>query len=276
VNVIFESSHTDKSLVFRMSGLLTIILGSIVLVSCFPKLAQDPNYHLFADAVSLLGINNGSNVISNAGFVIAGLIGIYRIRNEKANLSIWRFFFCAVACVGVGSAYYHWLPSNDTLLWDRLPMTLSFAALVAGISQERFGCRAGRLLLVPLVLCGSLSVLYWWLTEQAGAGDLRPYILVQFLPMLLIPLVVILFPKDAHCDRPYWTLLAFYILAKFFEWQDLNTFVITGHLISGHALKHLIAATGLLLFKPHLFTSVQDLTNIANSLTGKKNFLRDC
>lgn len=129
-------------------------------------------------------------------------------------------------------------------------MTLGFASLIVGLSEERFGLRAGRLLFGPLVLSGAFSVLYWWFTERAGNGDLRPYILVQFLPMLLIPLTIILFPKDARHDRPYWILLISYIMAKFFEWQDGTVFMLTGHLVSGHALKHLAAAAGLLLFKP--------------------------
>jgi hypothetical protein len=44
------------------------------------------------------------------------------------------------------------------------------------------------------VAVGLGSVLYWHRTEQQGHGDLRPYLLVQFYPILAIPLLLLLFP----------------------------------------------------------------------------------
>lgn len=253
-----EGCVGDKGYLLRFSVLFLVILGAGCLVASFPKLAQDTGYHLFADTRGVFGINNWGNVLSNAGFIIAGITGLIRSRHLSFNTAvfIWRFFFVAVVIVGIGSAYYHWSPSNDTLLWDRLPMTLGFAALVAGMSAERLGLRAGRLLFGPLVFSGALSVLYWWLTEQAGAGDLRPYILVQFLPMLLVPLMIVLFPKEGKYNRPYWILLASYVVAKGVEWQDGNIFTLTGQLVSGHTLKHLAASLGLYMFRP--LTALQE------------------
>jgi hypothetical protein len=34
----------------------------------------------------------------------------------------------------------------------------------------------------------TLSVAFWWLTERAGQGDLRLYLFVQMLPMILVTL----------------------------------------------------------------------------------------
>jgi hypothetical protein len=249
-----ERHFGDRSNLLRIIMISMVVVGVICIVASFPRLAQDINYHLFADTESMFGISNWSNVLSNLGFIIAGITGLINMRHMTLNtaLCLWRFFFSAIILVGFGSAYYHWIPSNNSLFWDRLPMTMGFASLIAGMIQERFGSRAARLLFGPLVLTGAFSVLYWWFTEQAGTGDLRPYIVVQFLPMLLIPLIIILFPKDAKSDRPYWILLISYAVAKLFEWQDDAVFMITSHLISGHALKHLIAAGGLLLFRPSL------------------------
>ncbi len=47
-------------------------------------------------------------------------------------------------------------------------------------------------------------------TEAIGAGDLRPYALVQFLPMLLMPLMLLLWQARAVARVPLWTGLGAY------------------------------------------------------------------
>ncbi|MDX2451413.1 hypothetical protein [Desulfosarcina sp.] len=62
---------------------------------------------------------------------------------------------------------------------------------------------------VPLSVVGILFVLYWYFTEKTGVGDLRPYVLAQFLPMIVIPAGFLhcrlFFVADRlanrHCDR---------------------------------------------------------------------------
>src|SRR2546430_1898790 len=94
--------------------------------------------------------------------------------------------------VGFGSAYYHYAPSTPTLVWDRLPMTVAFMALFAMVVRDRISESCGRVLLWPLVLAGVTSVGYWHWSEFHGRGDLRAYAVIEFLPMLLMPLLRIL------------------------------------------------------------------------------------
>lgn len=243
---------SSKAYYLRIACLVVVIVFAICITVNVPAIPQDLSYHGFSDAKVWWGIENFSNVISNISFIIAGVVGLMRIRYQPwSRLTfMWRFFFCSIAFVGLGSAYYHWQPSNNTLFWDRLPMTLGFASLTACVCAERFGLRVGILVFGPLVLSGVCSVLYWLITEQAGAGDLRPYILVQYLPMLLVPFIIILFPKKLKGDRYYWILLCSYIIAKGFEMQDNKIFEMTHQVISGHTLKHLIAGVGILMFRP--------------------------
>ncbi|MBP2626038.1 MAG: hypothetical protein H6Q68_749 [Firmicutes bacterium] len=240
-----------KAYHLRIACLAGVILAAVCIVANLTAIPQDLSYHSFSDAKMRWGIENGSNVISNVSFIIAGLVGL--IRTKYCPLSqmtfMWRFFFCSIAFVGLGSAYYHWQPSNNTLFWDRLPMTVGFASLTACVCAQRFSVRVGGLVFGPLVLSGVYSVLYWLITEQAGAGDLRPYVLVQYLPILLVPLIIILFPKKFEGDQYYWILLSSYIIAKGFEMQDNQIFEMTHHVISGHTLKHLIAGVGILMFR---------------------------
>jgi hypothetical protein len=113
-------------------------------------------------------------------------------------------------------------------------------ALLASVIGERISRRAGTRLLWPLLLAGGLSALYWHVTEQRGAGDLRPYGLVQFGTMLLAPLILLLYPAR-HTGAPhYWLSFGSYGLAKVAEYFDQGLLELTR--VSGHTWKHLAAA----------------------------------
>jgi predicted membrane channel-forming protein YqfA (hemolysin III family) len=253
-----------------------IVLFAIGIAVCLPPIPQDVAYHSFADNKMCWGIENAENVLSNIGFILAGLIGLIKIRQLPNNTItlMWRFFFIATIFVGLGSAYYHWRPANDSLVWDRLPMALCFGALTACVCTERLNARIGRLLFTPLVMSGALSVLYWWISEKNGLGDLRPYILVQYLPMILIPLLILLFPKTPKQDRTYWLLLASYIIAKGFELSDGQIFNLTNHLFSGHTLKHFAAAAGILVLPANVMeVNADDETKFSRFFLTKKTIL---
>lgn len=235
---------------YLVPALLTLVAAAVL--ACLPPVPQDAAYHSFADSLTRFGIGNERNVVSNFAFVVAGLAGLWRTVRHGTfpGRAMWLSFFAAVCLVGFGSAWYHHRPVNDSLVWDRLPMTLGFASLTACLIAERISLRAGRALFIPLLVLGAASVLYWWATEQAGSGDLRPYILVQYLPMVLVPYFLLAYPHGAAADRPYWLLLAGYALAKALELNDGLVFAWTGQLASGHTLKHTAAAAAILLFRP--------------------------
>ena len=165
------------------------------------------------------------------------------IAAEVPQLALPYVLICTgVILVGFGSAYYHWAPSNSTLLWDRLPMTVAFMALLGLLLEDR-GV-AGRRWLWILLAAGIGSVLYWSWTETQGRGDLRPYALVQFLPMLLIPLILALFRHGHVRTSRVRAALGLFIAAKLFEHFDSTVYMTVG-VIGGHAIKHLIAAAAV-------------------------------
>ena len=94
--------------------------------------------------------------------------------------------------------------------------------------------------------------MYWYFTESAGYGDLRFYALVQFLPILLIPVIILLFKGRTNTNLYTWLVIAAYLIAKVFETYDDHIFEFTQQL-SGHTLKHLAAALAPLLFLLGLF-----------------------
>jgi hypothetical protein len=161
-------------------------------------------------------------------------------------------FFAALIAIAPGSAYYHWLPDNQSLVWDRLPMTLAFMSFFTIILGERISYRFAKLMFLPLLVAGFSSLVYWSFSELAGSGDLRPYALVQFLPMLMIPLILLMFRSNFTRDRDIWLFLVCYLLAKVFETFDEQIFQSLS-IISGHSLKHIAAGVGCLVYLRYLY-----------------------
>jgi hypothetical protein len=202
----------------------------------FPPMRQDvvlPGYHNFADRSAWLGVPNFLDVASNLPFLAIGALGMARARRvaERWERRAWNALFAGVALTALGSAYYHWAPDNARLVWDRLPMTICFMSLFAIVIAERIGPRR----LASLIAIGAASVLYWrWV------DDLRFYALVQYFPMLGIPMVLLLFPPRYIRAADLLIAGGFYGLAKIFELLDAEVFALGGF-ISGHTLKHLAA-----------------------------------
>ena len=92
------------------------------------------------------------------------------IFGEPSDVWPYFVFFVSVALVSVGSAYYHWAPSNDRLLWDRLPMSIAFMAFCSAIIADRIDAKAGNVWLLPVLIgLGLVSLVYWNWTESTGA-----------------------------------------------------------------------------------------------------------
>ena len=234
--------------------LLGIGIATAIVLSAFavPPIPQDPGYHDFADQRSCLVVPNCLNVASNLPFLVVGLLGFRFLIRDRATgggafltaterQPYW-LLFGGVALTGIGSAYYHWSPDNSTLFWDRLPMTIAFMALLSGVVAERVNLTVGLRLLGPLLALGVLSTLYWHVGEKRGVGDLRPYALVQFGTLIVIPLMAWRFRPRYTGTADLFRVLGWYGLAKVFEFFDHGFFHLTG--ISGHTLKHLASAMG--------------------------------
>lgn len=237
----------------RLKIMLAIIAVAIIAIFSIDPIAQQLSYHDFADQRRMLGVANFFNVLSNLPFVIVGVMGIRLVALRLATGGLpelqpmYLAFFVGVFLTGFGSAYYHYHPDNQTLLWDRLPMTIAFMALFSAIIGEYISTRLAAKLFVPLLVFGAASVVYWYVTEQAGHGDLRAYALVQFLPVLLIPLTLWLFESRLNNDKYIWGVIGAYAASKLMELFDAGLYNAFG-LLSGHSLKHLTAAFGTLIF----------------------------
>lgn len=215
-----------------------------------PRIPQPPAYHDFSDERTVLGVPNFGDVVSNLGFLAAGIYGIavtLRRRQQFADgreIAAWLVLFVGLVLTTFGSSYYHLRPDNARLFWDRLPMTLGFMGLFAALLGERISVRLGFRLLPLLIACGIASLVYWIWSEQMGRGDLRPYLLVQFYPLVAVILLLWLFPPRYTRGYDYLIALGFYALAKVVEVADRAIYALSGQVVSGHNLKHLAAAVG--------------------------------
>ncbi len=227
----------------KIGAILLFTLLALAISATFntKPIIQDEAYHQFSDQSSIFGIPNFWNVISNLPFFLVGIFGIKQFVKAGCHW-IYTLFFMGVSCVAFGSAYYHWAPISSTLLWDRLPMTVAFMSLFSISIKEFISDKLGRQLLLPLMVIGICSILYWKFT-----GDLRIYAFVQFYPILGIPIILIFYKSSTHKTKAYWLLILAYGVAKVFEHFDTQIHQVIG-IISGHTLKHVIAAAGIYIW----------------------------
>jgi hypothetical protein len=232
---VIQGNNRAMIAVTKRRGPVVVFLGlaaaSLAALLLLPPILQDQSYHRFADERTLFGIPNFWNVVSNLPFIAVGAVGLRQFYRDPATLAL----FLGIFLTGFGSSYYHWNPNNDTLFWDRLPMTLCFMAILAIIVGERVNARFGTALLWPLLATGIFSLLLWRWT-----GDLRLYGWVQFFPVVALPLLLLLFPPR-YTGTFYWIIAALlYAVAKLFELAD--HVVHSNFILSGHTLKHLLVA----------------------------------
>ena len=232
--------YKDKRL-WILSGLA---VATLIVLSVLQPIPQAPEYHQFADQQQIWGIPNCWNVISNFPFLITGPMGlVWFFRSRPAGGvegAMLLSLFTGITLTGLGSAWYHWEPNNDTLVWDRLPMTLVFMSFFALIISDFIDKTAGQQAFWILLALGVGSVFYWWYTESVQEGDLRLYIFVQFFPMLAIPLILLLYREPLPYKWQIAWIFGAYILAKVAESLDELIYEKL-QVISGHPVKHLFA-----------------------------------
>lgn len=223
------------------------LLGAALLAAAalLPPLPEPRVFRSLADQRAFFGIPNFFDVASNLPLLLVGAWGLHALRHARfadpTQRWPWAAAFFMVALTGPGSTYYHLAPDDARLMWDRLPISLGFMALVSAVVAERVSVKAGLRLLVPLMLAGAASVLYWRWSLLRGTEDIVPYAAVQYGAMLAVALAVLLFPARYTRGADLLVALGIYALAKGAEVLDRQIYAL-GEIVSGHTLKHLLAA----------------------------------
>lgn len=216
------------------------------MVLALPPMPEPPALRALVDARAFFGVPNFWNVVSNAPFLLVGAWGVYSVAgNRKAFADAaekWPYavLFLAVALTALGSTYYHLVPEDDTaLMWDRLPMSVAFMALLCAVVVERINVKVGLGLLFPLSVIGAATVVYWHWSQ-----NILPYAAVQYGGIAAIVAVAALFRSRYTRGGDLFVAVAIYALAKLAEVLDAQIYAL-GEIVSGHTLKHLIAAAAL-------------------------------
>jgi len=224
---------------------LAITLALVAAALAHGPVAQLPDYHDFADHTAHLGIAHFADVLSNLGFALVALWGWIRLfparhRTElNDSWAAYGLFLIALFLTAFGSSFYHLAPDNTRLVWDRLPIALACAGLLAGVRGDARKRRCDGYV-AALAVFAVASVAWWHFTGQTGIGDLRPYLLLQVLPIVLIPLWQWLYSLPRAERWAFAGALLLYVIAKLTELYDHEIAAALG-MITGHTLKHLLA-----------------------------------
>jgi len=238
-----------KPLQRHLASAVTLLLAAAALFH--GPIHQPEGYHDFADQSVVWGVPHFCDVSSNIGFALVafwGWLGLARQREHEALRHGWagyRLFLIGLFLTALGSTWYHLAPDNARLVWDRLPIALACAGLLAGVMGDVYRRDSHRDAAL-LALAAAGSVAWWRYTDLAGADDLRPYLLLQILPIVLIPLWQWLYGAPRADRLAFGGAIALYILAKAAELND-HALAAWFSPVTGHTLKHLLATAAALL-----------------------------
>lgn len=227
--------NTEAVLVASFASLLTLALIG-------PPLAQPLQYHEFADQRVLGGIPHALDVLSNLPFGIAGALGLYSLSSlpprtlSNMQRAMALLFFIGLLFTAAGSCWYHWRPDDAGLAIDRSGMAVAFAGVLGLAAAGRVSARAGAALGLAVLLLAPFSIV------AASSGNLLQWAVLQFGGAALLVWLALLRPRYWALDIRWSIVILAYAAAKAVEMYDHEIFRFSDQWISGHTLKHLLAA----------------------------------
>jgi hypothetical protein len=166
---------------WRLWVLIGAVLAAAGVMFLFPAIPQDEAYHSFADARVFLGVPNGLNVISNAFFLLVGILGIRFVFSDGAQRTgafadpreRWPYFvfFVGVALTAFGSSYYHLNPNDHTLVWDRIPILYVLAKILEAADKPIFA--AGHIVSGHTLKHFAAALSTYWVLRMLGLRTAR-------------------------------------------------------------------------------------------------------
>lgn len=236
-----RQTWTAIGIVLAAYALLRLMVGA---------LPQDVSYHLLADTRTFLGVPRAGDVLTNLAILAAGLFGL-ALRSRMAvapeEHAARDLLVAATILTALGSAYYHWAPTNETLVWDRLPLALVLVSILALVLADRVHPLFARHGLWPLTALAAAGVGWWGVSEAMGRGDLFLYLIVRVGAGVSIALMILFCRPRRTGTKWLVSALVCEVLMAALEHSDHRIFELTGGLVSGHNLKHVMVGVALSL-----------------------------
>ena len=251
-----EVARARLSRNLRLGILIATAVVALDAASFVDPVAQPASYHEFAATGPVGGIAHFGNVVSNIGFLVFGALGLWFVSGARgrarfgASREGWAYavFFAGAALTAVGLGVLSFRarqlgPAVGPPAHDR-----GLHGAVRGLHRRPHRrARGHRRHAAPAGAVGVGSAVYWYVSETLGHGDLRIYGLVQFYPALAIPLICVFFAGRRTDGRSVAWLIFWYALAKLCEYFDVAIHVLSDGALSGHTIKHLVAAMAVLV-----------------------------
>lgn len=202
--------------------------------------------HSHADARTFVGVAHGVNVMLSLPMLLAGVWGWHALGRSPWPVVVrppWRWFFGFVALSAGMATLYHSAPSELGYLAAQAMAAGAFVMLLCGALAERVDARFGsaRACSVALAAVGMAAAASALSTSWLGQMDMRPILLLQLLPVLLIPAGALGLPGLCTTRTDWMLMLGLYAAARLCDLGDAAVMRFTGA-ISGHALMHLCLA----------------------------------
>jgi hypothetical protein len=225
----------------RLALALPIIaIASVIIAILTTPIVRGPEFHRYADQRAWLGIPNAGDVVSNLAFLIVAGWSAMQLGSRGTRPSCVAWAACAgVATIGVGSGVYHAAPSDATLAWDWGPIVVTLAVITSAVIHDRLGRRWGLIAIIVAPLAAAGSVIWWLASGGTAGGNMMPYVAMQATGVALPPALALAAPGMIPA-RPILLGVAGFAVARVLASHDQALLSALG--ISGHSLKHLLAA----------------------------------
>ena len=227
------------------------MLASMMLAAAMGLIAWGPilltaQMHQYADNRSWFGLPGAANIWVNVVMFAAGAWGWKTTQASHWSTQLrtpWQLFQLCVMVSAVMSALYHASPGDCLFVLTHVFTASGFVMLTLGMLAERVHPRFGSpglcwFVLLSVALTGGLMLLG---RSPDAAVDMRPLLLLEIIPVLVIPAGALGLPGHFTHALDWVVVLTLYALAKLLETNDAFILEASGW-VSGHTLMHLMLA----------------------------------
>ena len=230
------------SLAMLVSMTLALAMG----LQVWGPIQLQAELHRYADQRSWHGLPQALNALSNFPLLLASAWGWRSTAASRwpAHLrAAWRGFHGFMLLSSVLGLAYHLRPNDGLFVATHLAVVGAFGLLTCALLAERLGSafasRTVRLLVPGVATALGVGLLIG--ERFSGSIDMRPVMLLEVVPMLLLPSGLLQLPGAQTRALDWFVLLAGYGMSEVFALFDAPIFRATGW-ISGHTLMHLSLA----------------------------------